>query len=155
MVPSRELAGTRANDNRYSPRLIFTAATGNRRSIIIYSRGSSAGSRDRHYWRQATRFRPLSKSDFDRFLPTAPGAIALKKMLSLFGEPTITYETVLILRADDVKPVCLVGGTNPGARLGLDGFLLTVPDSADRTDMRYDLRPMEPLPPRRTRGRAR
>jgi type VI secretion system protein ImpH len=109
-------------------------------------------------WRPDLRARlslgPLTNSDFDKFLPNAAGAKALKKMLSLFGEQTVTYETVLILRAADVKPVCLVGGSGPGARLGLDSFLMAGPDGGNRTDMRYDIRPMEPLPPRRARESA-
>ncbi|MFL6676150.1 MAG: type VI secretion system baseplate subunit TssG [Massilia sp.] len=102
-------------------------------------------------WRPDLRARlslgPLDKSQFARFLPHAAGAVALGKMLSLFGEQTVTYEIALVLRAQEVHPVCLMGGAEQGARLGLDSFMLSGPVDGDRTDMRYDLRPMEPLPP--------
>jgi type VI secretion system protein ImpH len=104
-------------------------------------------------WRPDLRARlvlgPLDKCEFERFLPNAGGALALKRMLSLFAEQTVTYEIALILRAEEVQPVCLVGGTEPGARLGLDSFMLSGPVGGDRTDMRYDIRPMQPLPPLR------
>jgi type VI secretion system protein ImpH len=107
-------------------------------------------------WRPDLRARlvlgPLDKTRFNRFLPGAAGALALNRMLSLFGEQTVTYEIELILRAEEVRPVCLVGGAEPVARLGLDSFMLSGPVDGDRTDMRYDIRPMAPLPPRRVSG---
>lgn len=106
-------------------------------------------------WRPDLRARlslgPLSKAQFDRFLPRASGAAALKKMLSLFAQQTVVYEIELILRADEVQPVCLVGGTEPGARLGLDSFMLSGVVTAHRVDMRYDIRPMGSLPARGAR----
>jgi type VI secretion system protein ImpH len=109
-------------------------------------------------WRPDLRARlalgPLDRGEFGRFLPHAAGAAALKKMLSLFGEQTITYEVVLILQAREVQPVCLVGAAEPGARLGQDSFMLSAPVDRDRTDMRYDIRPMGPLPPRQPAGQS-
>lgn len=102
-------------------------------------------------WRPDLRARlllgPLDRTGFDRFLPGAAGALALKRMLSLFGEQTIAYEIELILRAEEVRPLCLVGGSEPVGRLGLDSFMVSGPLDVDRTDMRYDIRPMQPLPP--------
>jgi type VI secretion system protein ImpH len=33
------------------------------------------------------------------------------------------------------------------SRLGLDSYVLSAPVTRDRDDMRYELRPMAPLPP--------
>jgi type VI secretion system protein ImpH len=108
-------------------------------------------------WRPDLRARlslgPLSRSQFDRFLPNEPGAAALKKILCLFGDQTVVYEVVLVLRGEEVRPVCLAGGTAPADRLGLDSFMLSAPTRADRADMRYELRTMEPLPPRARPGK--
>jgi type VI secretion system protein ImpH len=104
-------------------------------------------------WRPDLRVRvslgPLSKAGFDKLLPNGAGAATLKKLLCLLGEPTLAYEVELVLRASEVRPVCLVGGVEPGSRLGRDSFMLSAPVQTNRTDMRYDVRPMEPLPPRR------
>jgi type VI secretion system protein ImpH len=103
-------------------------------------------------WRPDLRARlslgPLGRTGFERFLPNGAGAAALKRMLSLFGDQAVVYEVELVLSADDVRPVCLVGEAEAGSRLGLDSFVLSEPAQVDRDDMRYDVRPMEPLPPR-------
>jgi type VI secretion system protein ImpH len=108
-------------------------------------------------WRPDLRARlslgPLDKDEFERFLPNAAGEVVLRKLLSLFAEQTVTYEIELILRAEEVRPVCLLGGAAPGARLGLDSFVLSGTVDGDRTDMRYDLSPMAPLPPAPVRFR--
>jgi type VI secretion system protein ImpH len=110
-------------------------------------------------WRPDLRARlvlgPLDKPGFDRFLPDAAGARTLHRMLSLFGAPTVTFEIVLVLQAEAVRPVCLVGGAEPVARLGLDSFMLGGPAGGDRADMRYDIRPLAPLPPLPARGANR
>jgi type VI secretion system protein ImpH len=102
-------------------------------------------------WRPDLRARlslgPLSKDQFDRFLPSGDGAAALKEVLCLFGEQTLVYEVELVLRAHEVRPVRLVGGGAAGSRLGRDSFMLGETAALDRADMRYDLRPMEPLAP--------
>jgi type VI secretion system protein ImpH len=103
-------------------------------------------------WRPDLRARvslgPLSRSQFDSLLPNGARAASLRKLLVLLGEPTLVYEVELVLRSSDVAPVCLVGGAEPGSRLGLDSFMSSGPVQANRADMRYDVRPMEPLPPR-------
>jgi type VI secretion system protein ImpH len=102
-------------------------------------------------WRPDLRARvslgPLSKAQFDSLLPNGAKAAALRKLLVLLAEPTLVYEVELVLRASDVQPVCLVGGVGPGARLGLDSFMSSAPVQANRSDMRYDVRSMEPLSP--------
>jgi type VI secretion system protein ImpH len=102
-------------------------------------------------WRPDLRARlsigPLSRDEYERFLPGRAASLALRKMLGLFAEPTVLYEAALILRAGEVRPAVLANSLAKGARLGQDSFVLDGPTTSDRTDMRYDIRPMDPLPP--------
>lgn len=98
-------------------------------------------------WRPDLRVRvrigPLRRAGFERFLPRAAGALALRTMLGLFAAPTLGYEVVLVLARSEPCPVRLAGGPE---RLGRDSFLITRPPDRDRADMVYDMRPMAPLP---------
>ena len=49
----------------------------------------------------------------------------------------VEYEVRLTLRAADVAPAQL--GAQAAPRLGWDGFLITRPSAADRSDAGYDL----------------
>jgi len=102
----------------------------------------------RRCWRPDLRVRvrigPLRRAEFERFLPHAPGALALRTLLGLFAAPTLAYEVVLVLARSEPRPVLLAGGPQ---RLGRDSFLITRPEARDRADMVYDMRPMAPLPP--------
>ncbi|MGJ7916233.1 type VI secretion system baseplate subunit TssG [Massilia sp. LXY-6] len=99
-------------------------------------------------WRPDLRVRvrvgPLRRAQFERFLPQAPGARALRTMLGLFAAPTLSYEVVLVLARSELRPVRLAGGPQ---RLGRDSFLITAKAAHDRADMVYEMRPMLPLPP--------
>lgn len=99
-------------------------------------------------WRPDLRVRvrigPLRRAQFERFLPRAEGARALRTLLGLFAAPTLSYEVVLVLAHSELRPVRLAGGPQ---RLGRDSFLITAPALHDRADMVYDVRPMPPLPP--------
>ncbi|SDD09336.1 type VI secretion system protein ImpH [Massilia sp. PDC64] len=99
-------------------------------------------------WRPDLRVRvrigPLDRARYDQFLPGAPGARALRTLLQLFAVPTLAYDIVLVLRQADLGPVQLDA---PGRRLGLDSYLLSAPATADRADLCYELRPLDPLPP--------
>jgi type VI secretion system protein ImpH len=99
-------------------------------------------------WRPDLRVRlrigPLDRGQFERFLPQGAAARALRTLLGLFATPTLSYEIVLVLRRDALRPIQLAG---PGRRLGVDSYLLSGPATADRADMRYEIRPMAPLPP--------
>jgi type VI secretion system protein ImpH len=75
-------------------------------------------------------------------LPGRPAAVALRKLLGLFGEPALVYEIALVLKAQEVRPARLSGA---GARLGLDSFVVDGPAMHERTDMRYSIRPLAPL----------
>jgi len=99
-------------------------------------------------WRPDLRVRvrvgPLTRAQFERFLPRADGALALRTLLGLFGAPTLAYEIVLVLARAELRPMRLAGGPQ---RLGRDGYLITAPVLQDRADMVYEMRPMPPLPP--------
>jgi type VI secretion system protein ImpH len=99
-------------------------------------------------WRPDLRVRvrigPLRRAQFERFLPSGPGALALRTLLGLFAAPTLCYEVMLVLARSEVQPARLAGGPQ---RLGRDSFMILGPALHDRADMVYDLRPMPPMPP--------
>jgi type VI secretion system protein ImpH len=99
-------------------------------------------------WRPDLRVRvrigPLRRTQFERFLPQRPGAVALRTLLGLFAAPTLGYEVVLVLARSELRPIRLAGGPQS---LGRDSFLVTAPARQDRADMVYDMRPMPPLAP--------
>lgn len=98
-------------------------------------------------WRPDLRVRvrigPLDRVQFERFLPHAAGARALRTLLGLFAAPTLAYDIVLVLRRRETGPAQLTGA----GRLGLDSYLLSAPSASDRADLHYELRPLAPLPP--------
>ena len=104
-------------------------------------------------WRPDLRVRvcigPLDQARYDHFLPGAPGARALRTLLALFAVPTLAYDIVLVLRQADLRPMRLAP---TGGRLGLDSYLLSGPATADRADLSYELRPLDPLPPLSTKS---
>jgi type VI secretion system protein ImpH len=91
------------------------------------------------------RVGPLSRAAFERFLPGGDSALALLRLLRLFGSQTISYEVRLTLRAQDIGPLCLSGAGGRPVRLGQDSFLVTETGEADRNDMSYRLTPLPPL----------
>nr|WP_314547088.1 type VI secretion system baseplate subunit TssG [uncultured Massilia sp.] len=99
-------------------------------------------------WRPDLRVRvrigPLDRGGFERFLPHGEQARGLRTLLGLFAAPALAYEIALVLRRADVLPLQLAPH---GRRLGVDGWLLDGPAGADRADLRYELRPLAPLPP--------
>jgi type VI secretion system protein ImpH len=99
-------------------------------------------------WRPDLRVRvhigPLDRLQFERFLPQAAAAQALRTLLGLFASPTLAYDIVLVLRRAAAGPTQLAA---PGRRLGLDSYLLDGPAASDRADLHYELRPLAPLPP--------
>ncbi|MGH8780405.1 type VI secretion system baseplate subunit TssG [Paraburkholderia sp.] len=90
-------------------------------------------------WQRDMRARlvigPLSKKDYEAFLPGAERAVALERMLTLLAGVTLEYEVSLVLRRAEVGPSHL----GAGARLGWDAFLCTQDADRDRADARYEL----------------
>lgn len=84
------------------------------------------------YWRRDLCARlwigPLSRADFDRFLPLGSGGKALKAVLALFAVATVRFDVRLILQAAQIAPAALDGR----APLGHGAFLLSGPTPADR-----------------------
>lgn len=97
-------------------------------------------------WQRDLRLRltlgPLGQADLKRFLPGAPGSVALRELLTLVTGVSLEYEVRLQLRADAVSTVRLAGAeTTPetGARLGWDSFIQTRPSPVDRSEAGYDI----------------
>jgi type VI secretion system protein ImpH len=83
---------------------------------------------------------PLDRRMFQRFLPGAPGATALRELLTLLSGVSLEYEIKIMLRADAVSSSSLGSGRSPLAgRLGWDTYLQTRASSVDRSDVRYDI----------------
>jgi type VI secretion system protein ImpH len=83
------------------------------------------------------RVGPVDRAGFDRFLPGAPAARALGKLLRMFATSVPHFEVQLVLRADEVRGARL----DSGARLGLDAFVSTADEARDRGDVCYRLPP--------------
>ncbi len=95
-------------------------------------------------WQRDLRVRvvlgPLTHTLFQRFLPGAPGATALREVLTLLSGVSLEYEINLSLRADAVKNSALDSNRSPLAgRLGWDTYVQTRPAENDRCDVRYDV----------------
>ncbi|RDU95046.1 type VI secretion system baseplate subunit TssG [Trinickia dinghuensis] len=90
-------------------------------------------------WQRDMRVRvvvgPLTKRDYEAFLPGEARAIALERMLTLLAGITIEYEVSLVLARKEVGTSRLGAGT----RLGYDAFLCTREAERDRDDARYEL----------------
>lgn len=86
---------------------------------------------------------PLDHALFQRFLPGAPGALALSELLTLLSGASLEYEVNLRLKADAVQGATLDSRRSSLAgRLGWDLYMQTRPAKADRCDVRYDLQPV-------------
>lgn len=95
-------------------------------------------------WQRDLRMRivlgPLDHVRFRRFLPGAPGALALRELLTLMNGVSLEFEVNLTLRRDEVRGSALTSTRVPTeARLGWDTFLQTRPANEDRADVRYDI----------------
>ncbi|QTO43398.1 type VI secretion system baseplate subunit TssG [Burkholderia latens] len=90
-------------------------------------------------WQRDMRARivvgPLSKRDYEAFLPGGPQAVALERMLTLLAGVTLEYEVKLVLKRTEVGASVL----GAGSRLGWDAFLCTRDADEDRSDARYEL----------------
>lgn len=78
---------------------------------------------------------PLSKADYEAFLPGFDRAVALRRLVTILAGATAEYEVSLVLRRAEVNPARL--GEN--GRLGWDAFLSTKDARRDRDDVCYRL----------------
>jgi type VI secretion system protein ImpH len=97
-------------------------------------------------WQRDQRIRitlgPLSRARLQRFLPGQPGAIALREWLQMLTGLTLEVEVRLTLKAEEVAPTVLPGKAAQAAstgRLGYDNFLVTRPQTQDRSEPGYCL----------------
>jgi type VI secretion system protein ImpH len=95
-------------------------------------------------WQRDLRVRvvlgPLDHRMFLRFLPGAPGATALREILTLLSGVSLEYEISIVLRAEAVQSSSLGSDRSALAgRLGWDTYLQTRPSPVDRSDVRYDI----------------
>jgi type VI secretion system protein ImpH len=99
--------------------------------------GATAG---RRLWRCDLSYRvrlgPMSRRQFEKFMPGSDGARALARMLAEFSTSLPYCEVQLLLRAGEVRGARLDGQ----ARLGLHSFV-TAGERNDRGDIRYRLAP--------------
>jgi type VI secretion system protein ImpH len=94
-------------------------------------------------WQRDLRLRvtlgPLDAPDLRRFLPGAPGARALRELLTLFTGVSLEYEVRLLARAQAVTTVQLGGHADTAARLGWNSFVQSGPSPCDRSEAGYDI----------------
>lgn len=102
-------------------------------------------------WRPDLRARmrigPLSRQQFDASLPGGESAGVLAQLLRMFGNPTVSYDVQLILKAEEIHPLRLSGDATHTARLGQDSYLVSQAEDTDRGDMSYRITLLPPLPP--------
>ncbi len=94
-------------------------------------------------WQRDLRVRlrlgPLDRERFRHFLPGAPGARALQRLLTLACGVSLEFEVCLRLRREDVQPIELRSDAGEqAARLGWTSFLGSRPALHDREDLVYD-----------------
>jgi type VI secretion system protein ImpH len=80
---------------------------------------------------------PLNGAQFDAFLPGRDRAIALEKLLLLWGGMTFEYEIRLIKAREDITG-CAFDEANP-TLLGWNTFLTTQAVAEDRSDTAYEI----------------
>lgn len=85
------------------------------------------------------RIGPLTKTQFDRFLPGQDCAKALPAVLALFPMEGLRFEVQLVLQAQDIAPIRLGGPPSSWPRLGYGTFCLTEQQSADLAGFCYEL----------------
>lgn len=93
-------------------------------------------------WQRDLRMRlsigPLSRSEYETFLPEGAAAKSLEKMLAMFSILCLEYEVQLILRQQDVQSMNLIT-ERLGGRLGWDSFLITGKAIENRNDVKYEI----------------
>lgn len=92
-------------------------------------------------WQRDLRLRvhvgPLSRQDFDDFLPRGRRAAALRDWLMLLAGSCLEYEVHLALTPEEAPLASL--GEGPGVRLGWDAWLRSRPAAQPLNDARYEL----------------
>jgi type VI secretion system protein ImpH len=93
-------------------------------------------------WQRDLRLRitlgPLTRAQFNDFLPQGRSAAALRELLTLMSGMTLEYEVQLLLKAAEAPALVLGAGPAP-ARLGWDSWLNGTPPERALNDARYDI----------------
>lgn len=79
------------------------------------------------------RLGPLSRPQFDAFLPTGRAWEELREMTSRFAGDEVDFEVLLVLARDDV-PACVLDDGERGVQLGWSSWLRTAPFAHDAAD---------------------
>ncbi len=94
-------------------------------------------------WQRDLRMRitlgPLDQAELRRFLPGAPGALALRELLTLINGVSLAYEIRLCLRAEAIDTVRLGASSTCAARLGWNSFVQSRASPRDRSEAGYDI----------------
>ncbi|MDO8071968.1 type VI secretion system baseplate subunit TssG [Janthinobacterium sp. SUN176] len=115
----------------------------NRRSLLgnvnfTLARGATLGLRLwRHDMRVCLHIGPLDPAGLQRFLPRSAGAVALAKMLALFGVPDLQFEIRLILSPPCITPLLLSSNPAERRRLGWTTFLQAAQNKVHGAEVRY------------------
>jgi type VI secretion system protein ImpH len=104
--------------------------------------GSVAGD---EIWDQQSRVRlrlgPMSRSQYDRFLPTGDAHAPLRELTRFFSGDQLDFEVQLVLAQDDV-PGCMLGADDAEAPpLGWSTWLRSAPFTRDADDTILSLHP--------------
>jgi type VI secretion system protein ImpH len=83
------------------------------------------------------RLGPLDAARFNDFLPGAPAARLLERLLQLCLGTSLACDTVLVLEAEAVPAPVLCSGTSAGMRLGYDTWLSAGARLGQRDDARF------------------
>jgi type VI secretion system protein ImpH len=88
--------------------------------------------------RVRVRIGPLTRAQFDAFLPTGKAHKALRQLVRLFAHDQFEFEAQLVLRRDDVPGLELGDPDDSGERLGWSTWIRTAPrhQHADQTVLR-------------------
>jgi type VI secretion system protein ImpH len=88
--------------------------------------------------RVRVRLGPLTRAQYDRFLPGGSAHEQLRALTRFFGNDQLDFEIQLVLARDEVPP-CTLGGDDAGLPLGWCTWIKTVPFGRDADETTFTL----------------
>jgi type VI secretion system protein ImpH len=88
--------------------------------------------------RVRVRLGPLTREQYDRFLPGGSAHDQLRALTRFFGNDQLDFEIQLVLARDEV-PACRLGGDDAGLPLGWSTWIKTVPFGRDADETTFTL----------------
>jgi type VI secretion system protein ImpH len=88
--------------------------------------------------RVRVRLGPLTREQFDRFLPSCSAHEQLRALTRFFGNDQLDVEIQLVLARDEVPP-CRLGGEEASLPLGWSTWIKTVPFGRDADETTFTL----------------